>query len=798
MRILFLILFLSATTCFSQFADPSYYLIDTLKIEELDQEDLELLDEELKEYHEAKHDSTRVIALSDIVENLYHNSWKGYNEILQKELHVILANKSLTPRETYLYKDLLAIAINEKGLGFKRTGDYDKAELYYLKSLSIHEEIGDSLGVSSSYNNLGILFDIRGKATIAISYYQKSIDIKLALNDQEGLSTTYNNLGFVYSSQGMKRKAISYYEKSLDISQKIDKQSSIATSLNNLAHIYGEFGDNHRALQYYLKSLKIDQKIGNPEYIASSLNNVASKYRVLGEIEKALDYHEQSLVICKKEQDRAGIALSYNNLGYLYEDLGKLDSARHYYMLSFAIRESLNNQDMIASILCNLGRVEFNIGAQDKARVYAERSLKIGREIGYPDLMKDAAKLLVDIYEKDGDFKSGLSMHKLYMEMRDSLDNLDAREATIQQRSRYEYRQKAASDSIKYDVEKKVQEELHLNKMVAEQAVGDRLLQQQWMLIVGVVILIIFGLFVLNRLNVSQKRKRIIEEQKEEVEKQKLETEHQKDLLEVRNQEITDSIQYAKRLQQAILPSDQLMTDNLKDSFVLYLPKDIIAGDFYWLENYQSKTYFAVADCTGHGVPGAMVSVVCSGALTKALIEEGITDPGKILDRTRELVVDKFEIGGEEVRDGMDIALCAMQETDNGVKMEFAGANNALWIVKQHLLEAAESDGLANSEMIEIKGDKQPVGLYDDPKPFQTQHIELNKGDTIYLSSDGFADQFGGEKGKKLKSANFKKLLQKYADLPIPDQSDILLAAFDDWKGGYEQLDDVCVIGVRL
>jgi tetratricopeptide (TPR) repeat protein len=796
-RILFLISILSASTCFGQFADPSFYLVDTLKIEELDQQDLDLLGEELKKFHDAKEDSNRVIALSDIVENLYHNSWKGYNEILQIELYKILASKTLSTREKYLYKDLLAIAINEKGLGYKRTGDYDKAELYYLKSLSIHEDIGDSLGVSSCYNNLGILFDIRGKATIAISYYQKSMDIKIALNDQEGLTTTYNNLGFVYSSQGMKRKAISYYEKSLDISQKIGKQSSIATSLNNLAHIYGEFGDNHRALQYYLKSLEIDQKTGNPEYIASSLNNVASKYRVLGEIDKALEYHERSLEICKNQQDRSGIALSYNNLGFLYEDLGKLDSALHYYRLSFTIRESLKNQDMIASILVNLGRVEFSLGSQEQARTYAERSLKIGHEIGYPDLIKDAAKLLVDIYEKDGDFQRGLSMHKLFVEMRDSLDNLDAREATIQQRTRYEYIQKSVSDSIKYDIQKKVQEELHRNKMVAEQAVGDRLLQQQWMLIGGVVLLVIFGLFVLNRLNVSQKTKRIIQEQKEEVEKQKLESEHQKDLLEVRNREITDSIQYAKRLQQAILPSAQLIRDSLKDSFVLYLPKDIIAGDFYWLENYGGKTFFAVADCTGHGVPGAMVSVVCSGALSQALMEEGITDPGKILDRTRELVVDKFEIGGEEVRDGMDIALCVMEHTETGIKLEFAGANNALWIVKQYGRVSALDD-LANTELIEVKGDKQPIGLYDHPKPFQTQHLALNIGDTMYLSSDGFADQFGGDKGKKLKSANFKKLLQKHADLPISSQSDILLSAFDDWKGGYEQLDDVCVIGIRV
>ncbi|MGE0567269.1 MAG: PP2C family protein-serine/threonine phosphatase [Bacteroidia bacterium] len=256
--------------------------------------------------------------------------------------------------------------------------------------------------------------------------------------------------------------------------------------------------------------------------------------------------------------------------------------------------------------------------------------------------------------------------------------------------------------------------------------------------------------------------------------------------LEEKNKEITDSINYAKRIQSAILPPQKLIKEYLPNSFVLYKPKDIVAGDFYWMESVGDSILFAAADCTGHGVPGAMVSVVCNNGLNRAVREFGLTEPGKILDKTRELIIQEFEKSEEDVKDGMDISLCSLSIRTRTLK--WAGANNPIWIFRK------ESD----IKLIEIKPDKQPIGKYAEPKPFTTHSIELEKGDVVYVFTDGYQDQFGGEKGKKFKASKMKELLLSLYDNSMEEQRQVIDNSFESWKGNLEQVDDVCVIGVRI
>ena len=248
-----------------------------------------------------------------------------------------------------------------------------------------------------------------------------------------------------------------------------------------------------------------------------------------------------------------------------------------------------------------------------------------------------------------------------------------------------------------------------------------------------------------------------------------------------KNKEILDSIGYAKRIQSAILPTNNLVKQHLKKHFILYKPKDIVAGDFYWLEPVKNGVLFAVADCTGHGVPGALVSVICNGALNRAVREYNLNETGLILDKTKELVIEEFEKSEEEVKDGMDIALCKLE----GTKLFYSGANNPLWIVR-------------NGEILEIKADKQPIGLYDSHKPYKSHSFELKKNDAIYIFSDGFVDQFGGEKEKKYKSVNFKKLILSLQKSSMDKQKELLNKEFMRWKGDLQQIDDVCIIGFKF
>jgi serine phosphatase RsbU (regulator of sigma subunit) len=257
--------------------------------------------------------------------------------------------------------------------------------------------------------------------------------------------------------------------------------------------------------------------------------------------------------------------------------------------------------------------------------------------------------------------------------------------------------------------------------------------------------------------------------------------ENQNEILEEKNAEITASIEYAKRIQTAILPPSRLVREYLNNSLIVYLPKDIVAGDFYWMDRIGDSTIYAVADCTGHGVPGAMVSVVCHNAMNRAVREFNLTSPGAILDKTTDLVLEQFEKSEEEVKDGMDIALCKLNESS----VEYAGANNPLWIVR-------------GEEIIEIKADKQPVGKFHKRTNFTTHKIDLLKGDTIYIFSDGYVDQFGGENGKKFKAKAMRSLLLSIQNLSMEEQREKIITTFNDWKADFEQVDDVCLIGVRI
>lgn len=288
----------------------------------------------------------------------------------------------------------------------------------------------------------------------------------------------------------------------------------------------------------------------------------------------------------------------------------------------------------------------------------------------------------------------------------------------------------------------------------------------------------------------KKKLEKTIIERTAEVVHQKDEAEKQRTLVEKKQKEILDSITYAKRIQDAILPSDNSVKKWLPDSFILYKPKDIVAGDFYWIETALSPIgrdgegliFIAAADCTGHGVPGAMVSVVCNNALNRSLREFELTEPGKILNKTRELVIEQFEKSNDEVKDGMDISLCSLNTKTN--HLQWAGANNPLWIIR-------------NGILIEYKPDKQPIGKYPENKPYTNHLIQLQKGDSIYIFTDGYVDQFGGANGKKFKALKMRKLLLSIQDRQMKEQLLVIDKMFEEWKGFTEQVDDVCVIGVR-
>ncbi len=524
--------------------------------------------------------------------------------------------------------------------------------------------------------------------------------------------------------------------------------------------------------EYLLSINPSECKWNNPEFAGVVEVITGANYRSLGELEKATVHLHQALKIISSNGPLSVFALMGNyHMGEIYHTLKEYDNSEKSFMAGLSIANGGNASAGIFRISSGLANLyisqskldncfeqlktaqEYAFSNSQKARnhydwaVYylnkeqltealseAKESYEIRLNSGLPDAANTSLILIARIHSTKEEWELVIDL------LNNGLKSKEEYNSPIKTQEIYLLLSKAYEKSGMW--------EMAYQSYKAFEEIKSNLLTEQ--------------------------RREIIRRQNEAMEKQKV-------LIEHAHQEIKDSITYAKRIQQAILPPKGRLSELYPESFILYKPKDIVAGDFYWVEHLNNSIWIAAADCTGHGVPGAMVSVICNNALNRSLREYRITEPGKILDKVRELVIEEFEKSEEEVKDGMDIALCRIEQN----VLTYSGANNPLWLIR-------------NGEIIEYKADKQPVGKYEHLSPFNSHQIELQKGDTFYIFSDGYVDQFGGEKGKKFKPSNLRKLLLSIQDKPLSEQKIILNDSFESWKGNQEQIDDVCMIGVRI
>ena len=666
----------------------------------------------------------------------------------------------------------MAKAWNTIGVYYAVTSQQDSAIVYYQKSMLLMKKIGDRKGVGATLNNLGSLYYDRSELQLALSSYFEARDIVIALGDKQRAATIQTNLGQIYTEIGDYEHGIEQYNSSLKIFEELNDKNGIASTLNLIGIIYNKFEENKLALTYFKKSLKLYQKLGDKHKreVGYAYGNLASTYSYLLQNDTALIFYAKEIKIIEELGSEWDLANPYYNIGTIYEVNNQLDSALFYFDKSLKIYSEYDDKNGICSCFINMGGVYLNKGKVNLSINYYKNALAIARESGYISKIEDASSGLYEAYKRKGNYDKALEMFELYSLMNDSIKSDENRKAVLSQEYRYAYEKKAAADSIRTIESKKITDA----QIAAQQAQLENEKTQRFALYGGVFLLLIFGGVIYNRFKKSQL-------QKTEIEIQKIEVEKQKSLVDIKNKEISDSINYAKRIQNAILPPESIIKENLNDAFVIYKPKDVVAGDFYWMKKKDGFVLFAAADCTGHGVPGAMVSVICNNALNRSVREYGLTEPGLILDIARNIVVREFEKSDKNVRDGMDIALCSIKNN----KLSYAGANIPLWIYR-------------NGELLETKANKQPIGKFEQPTPFTTHSFDLLKGDTIYLLSDGYVDQFGGERGKKFKVKALKDLLLSIQDKPMNEQKTLIDDTFEKWKGNLEQVDDVCFIGVRV
>ena len=573
---------------------------------------------------------------------------------------------------------------------------------------------------ASAISNKGFIYEDFGDIPKAIEHYMEALKIQEQIKDLEGVANTVVNLGVVYEFQGNFEKAFEYYNKAYDIQHKINDNRGAAYSLNNIGGLYEDKHENQKAIEFHFKALKLREGIGNKVDIAQSLNNIGANYYWLHQNDKALEYYEKAFKLREEIGDRAGLCNSYGNFAKIYSETNQLLKAES----------------------CGI------------------KSLQIAQELHFPDVIKGSAEVLYKIYKQLNRPDKALPMHELYMVMKDSIRNDNTKKASLKSQLKYEYEKKMVTDSVRVQEEKKV-----ISAQLKEEKT------KSYALYGGLILVIIFALFVFNRFKISQKQKLIIQKQKY--------------IVEEKHKEITDSINYAERIQYSFLAAKEMLDENLKDYFILFKPKDIVSGDFYWSGILNNGLFIlATADSTGHGVPGAIMSLLNITSLEKAI--EHSNCPSEILDLTRKTIISRLkqDRSNEGGKDGMDCSLTVYDFKNK--KLIVAAANNPVWIVR-------------GNETIEIKPDKMPVGKHDrDTVSFTQQEIDLQTGDVVYTLTDGFPDQFGGEKGKKFMSKNLRELLAANAHLPMHEQKELLVTTFKNWVGDMEQVDDVTVIGVRV
>lgn len=651
--------------------------------------------------------------------------WMSHNRLMKGEETLEAALKICRGNGN---KKLEARAITALAEGFRIAGDLSKAEQLHLEALQIREALGNKYERSNSYKNIGNVYMNKSDHTAGINYFIKALRIDEELGDKHGMATCYNSIGNSYYYQGDYDRAFEYLDKGLTLRRSIGDLFGVVNSYNNIGGIYFFRQDYKKALENYTQAYELNVK-----------NNLSLSMR----------------------------AASLTNMGLVHEYMGDIDKALEIYMTALKMGEETQSAEVLIPTYLSIGVVYAAKKNYAKADEYISKSLDAARRNGSRFNIKEAYNELTRIYTEKGDYKKALEYYGLMAGMKDSI--LDEQKA----------KQISQMDAL-YQSEKRNRE---IESLTREGEKKDANLRQKniilYSVLAGLAMVLLMSFVTARAYNQKKKANLRLEEQNAMIALQKKE-------IEEKNKGITDSINYAKRIQEAMLPSQDLRQAIFPDSFILLMPRDIVSGDFYWFGTQVGKKFIAAADCTGHGVPGALMSMIGNAYLEEIVHEMNVLIPGKILNELRAKIISSLKQTGAqgESKDGMDMALLAIDEKKN--VFEFAGANNPLW-------------KFSGAEFTEIKGDKQPVGFFhDELKPFSNHTQDLVQGDLFYLFTDGFADQFGGPQGKKFKYKQLKELLASLQSLPLTAQKEKLQEAFASWKGQLEQVDDVSIIGIRV
>ncbi len=633
---------------------------------------------------------------------------------------------------------------------FMEARKYDSAEWYARKAILSARITNSYFILAKATQYFGNTKSRRGDYDMALRYQTEARRYFRALGKKKEEAQLTFNIGRSYQLKNDFYYALTYHLEAYKKKKSINDLKALARISDGLGEIYAQLHDTANALKYDIEALRIRQKLKdsigiNTQYIAIGLDLIDGKTN-----KKSTWYFEKAYTLAKQVGDtfnigEAGLRVADMNLFH-----GNYAEAKKGYEAALLVGQKIGELRMEALGYAGAGKAAYKLGLDRVAIEYLNTAFNIAEEIRSAEIKFNASELLAELYEKHRDYDQATKFFKIKKKTDLELIDIDlVREETIKNLS-IQHRN----------------EEFLKAKERETQALISETERQRRDLTLGVAFLLIliiggFSIYLNRKLAIGKRQKHKIEEQ---------------------SKEMIASIRYAKTIQDAFLPSDEALKKLFNDLFTLYQPKNIVSGDFYWTTTKEDYTYLAVCDCTGHGVPGAVLSLLCNHYLTEAVDAKRLREPGEILDFVRLQLIKNLEGG----RDGMDAVLLRIPVHRGDVfTVSYASANGNVIL-------------LSKGEVMKLEKNQMPVGRGENNSLFSTYKISYSKNDKLYMFTDGFADQFGGDRGKKFMSKNLRALLAKNSDLPMPEQKLELLREFLAWKATLEQTDDVTVLGLEV
>ncbi len=705
------------------------------------------------------------------------------------ELHLADIFRRVRPAEAIRFgEDALSIsrAQKDKSIEFRAlvllssisisTSPSSEIYKYYIEpARKLEKYVTDLSRKAEFFQNLASYYSLTGMIDSAEFYYMRSLESVMNTKNQSLESSVEGSIAGFYALKGRYEEALEFGMSSLKSAESTNEPILIALSLNRIADIYVLWRYYAFALDYLQKALIITEKAGLNTLNRQLFNSFGEIYKNLKQYEKAIDYYQKAIKCDEEMGGTGGVAIFLINIGECYNKSGKPEKAIPEIEKALKIFKVSNYTEGIARCNAELGVAFRDLKSFSKSAFYFNESQSLAKQINLIDLIISNYRDISNLYSLQGNVTKAFEYYKLFSELKDTVFNNEKEKKISELQTRYETENNEQQIKL---------QQLEIEKKEAE--IDRKNLQQLAMLgVIGGAVIIIL-------LTITGYRKIVKQRDKIKV---------TNEILERQKEEIKDSINYASLIQKSMQPPVEFLSANFPEYFILIKPLNILSGDFYWSTKIENQTIIAAVDCTGHGVPGAIMSMLGAALLNEIINKEYITHPGIVLRRLRKEIIKSLHQRGEsgELKDGMDIALCAI-DFEN-MKLQFAGANNPLYLIRKNegrTIDCQNPVVSGNHTLYDIRGDRMPVSIHESMASFNLHEIDIFKGDLLYIFSDGFADQFGGPNGKKLQYRNFKRLLLDSCSESMEEQKCSLEKSLKDWQGNHNQVDDILVIGIRI